>query len=155
MLTLLQATLLRADGHEFDWFEAMAGIVAGFIACLKWPAREAAAAVLLQPFLTQLLPASIAAAEAASQPAGGISNAARQRLQASAGQTGAEHVAAASAGAPQQTSAELEPCLDNVTYALHGLLCTGLHQQHSITITRCFVIIPDILTFDTRSTRAC
>uniref|UniRef100_A0A383WFT3 Uncharacterized protein n=1 Tax=Tetradesmus obliquus TaxID=3088 RepID=A0A383WFT3_TETOB len=120
MLTLLQATLLRAAEHDVASVEDMAGIIAHLLAACKGSAREAAAAVLLQPVLTQLLPASLAAAAAAAQTADGASNAAAQQLPASAGQTGGVDAAAVSPGASQHAA-----CLHTVIGALCMLLVSG------------------------------
>ncbi|WIA22436.1 hypothetical protein OEZ85_004737 [Tetradesmus obliquus] len=108
MLTILQEAVLVSAGCGDPWFQHyqdLAGILdalEGFLVNLKGSAREAAAAVLLQPVLTQLLPARLEALKAAVQAAAGSSNAVTQ-------------------GVP----AEHDMCLLYITGALHVLLGTG------------------------------
>jgi hypothetical protein len=128
LLTLLQAVLLLAAGRYTDWFFQISTFVESLLIHLDGPAREAAAAVMMQPFLTQLLPASItfakAAKEAATEAATEAGNTAPLPLStAHAGTT----AAAVSASAAQQPPAEQESCLGYVTGALHVLLGTGGH----------------------------
>jgi hypothetical protein len=64
MLTLLQAALLPTTGKGvawIAWIADMSGVLANFLIQLSGSAVEAAAAVVLQPFLLQLLPAGVSA----------------------------------------------------------------------------------------------
>jgi hypothetical protein len=130
LLTLLQAALLLAASPYAGWFYRMSVIVGSFVISLDGPAQEAAAAVMLQPFLKQLLPASLAAdkadtaGNAATEAATNISVAAMPQVPQSAGQAGADD-AAASVDALQETPHEDDLCLGCVTTTLHMLLGTG------------------------------
>jgi hypothetical protein len=134
MLTLLQAALLLAAVPGAEWFVEVSAVVENFLMSLIGPAREAAAAVMMQPFITQLLPASLTAAEAADAAEAAASNAATPQTPDFAGLTGAD-AAAASTSTSQAGLAEQESCLVFVSGALHLLLGTGGHYQNSYIVT--------------------
>jgi hypothetical protein len=127
MLALLQAALLLAAGFGAQWLYGMSTILQGFLESLIDPALEAAAAIMMQPFLTQLLPASLTAAKAAAKAATSASDTATLQLPLSTGQ-------AAAAASPASTSAAQPPadpdeCLVYVTEALLMLVGTGGHPR--------------------------
>jgi hypothetical protein len=76
MLTLLQAALLPTPDKEVPWRADMSGVLANFVVQLSGSAAEAAAAVVLQPFLLQLLPAGVSAIKSATLAAPSISDSA-------------------------------------------------------------------------------
>jgi hypothetical protein len=127
MLTLLQIALLQAAGSG-QWCREIAYIIEGFVMLLEDTAREAAAIVLLQPFLMQLLPASLTAAEAAAQAAPNTGSTVAPQQPASAEPATADG-AAASPDTSHAESAVLSPSLSYYTRALHALLGTGSRKS--------------------------
>jgi hypothetical protein len=69
MLTLMQCTMLPLPGDEAVWFHNTTHMLGCFLNGLVASARTAAAAVMLQPFVTQLLPAGLSALKAAAAAA--------------------------------------------------------------------------------------
>jgi hypothetical protein len=69
MLTLMQCTLLPPPGAEAAWFQHAVHLLGCFMNVLGASAHVAAAAVMLQPFVTQLLPAGLSALKAAAAAA--------------------------------------------------------------------------------------
>jgi hypothetical protein len=71
MLTVMQGMLLPFPGIEAAWFHDAAHTLYWLLDSLAPSARTAAAAVMLQPFVTQLLPAGISALKAAAAAVAG------------------------------------------------------------------------------------
>jgi hypothetical protein len=124
MLTLLQTALLQATGSG-DLCCKMAYLIDSFPMFLDDPALEAAAAVMMQPFLTQLLQASLTAAEAAAESATSASTTMAPQPPASGDPTSTD----AAAASPDTSQAEPEALSSSLRYytgALHELLGTGV-----------------------------
>jgi hypothetical protein len=119
MQTLLQAALLPMPGQEVSWFEDMGFILSQLLSRLSGSALAAAAAVMLQPFLTQLMPAGLNTIRSAKLAAPGNSD------NATPNSVSNEHDDRGSAAA-------LEPsdmlCV-SMAASLHELLSTGGQQQ--------------------------
>jgi hypothetical protein len=69
MQTLMQCTLLPIPGEEATWFHNATHMLWFFLEGLPASACTAAAAVMLQPFVTRLLPAGLSALKAAAAAA--------------------------------------------------------------------------------------
>jgi hypothetical protein len=69
MLTLMQCMLLPLPGEKSAWFHSSTQLLCSFLKGLAPSARTAAATVMLQPFVTQLLPAGLSALKAAAAAA--------------------------------------------------------------------------------------
>jgi hypothetical protein len=117
MLTLLQAALLPPPGNEVRRFSDRSSVLADFVTQLSESAREAAAAVMLQPILTQLLPAGLMVLKAAKASDSSSNTAAAPASMAAEERHCDNAAAAATAGKP--------PLLASCATLLHALLSTG------------------------------
>jgi hypothetical protein len=119
MQTLLQAALLPMPGEDVSWFEDMGFVLSQLLSRLSGSALAAAAAVMLQPFLTQLMPAGLGAIRSAKLSAPGNSD------NATPNSASNEHD-------DRGLAAALEPadmfCV-SMAASLHQLLSTGGQQQ--------------------------
>jgi hypothetical protein len=129
MLTLMQCTLLPPPGAEAAWFQHAVHLLGCFVNGLETSARVAAAAVMLQPFATQLLPAGLSALKAAAAAA-----AATRPASSSSAVPAASSSSRAAVGTvvkPQTSSAAVtalmpaQLCFGNAARVINTWLSTG------------------------------
>jgi hypothetical protein len=109
MLTLMQCMLLPPRGEEVAWFHLAIHVLRCFLDGQTASARTAAAAVMLQPFVMQLLPAGLSALKAAAAAA------------EATGPTSSGNSSTAAVTAPMPA----QPSFDNAALVLNSWLSTG------------------------------
>jgi hypothetical protein len=126
MQTLLQAALLPMPGKEVSWFTDMSGLLGDFLIQLSGSAPAAAAAVMLQPFVAQLMPAGLDAIRYEMLAAPSNSDNATPHL-ASENEDGDSKPAAATHACLPELAADLF-CVSTAA-SLQVMLGTGGQQQ--------------------------
>jgi hypothetical protein len=126
MLTLLQAALLPMPGKELSSLAEWSGLLNIFLMQLSGSAAAAAAAVMLQPMLTQLMPAGLTVITSATRAVASNSDTARPHSASAEEHESTDAAAATGTGMPLEMGAEL--FCGTTAASLRLLLSTGGQQ---------------------------